>query len=93
MFATEDKTPNLIRFDLDRVMRTDYNMLDLQRTYFVLEDITELEDLAQQDFFERALRLENMPTLAQGVIDASDEIIQLGSDRSLVIPTNTVEAI
>ena len=93
IFATEDKTPNLIRFDLDRVMRTDYNMLDLQRTYFVLEDIRDLEDLAQQDFFERAFRLENMPMLAQGEIDASDEIIQLGSDRSLVIPTNTVEAI
>jgi phenylalanine-4-hydroxylase len=74
-------------------MRTDYNMLDVQRTYFVLEDISELEGLAQQDFFERALRLENMPTLAQGEIDVSDEIIQLGSDRSTAILTHTSEAI
>jgi len=93
MFATADTAPNLIRFDLDRVMRTDYNMLDVQRTYFVLEDISELEGLAQQDFFERALRLENMPTLAQGEIDVSDEIIQLGSDRSTAILTHTSEAI
>jgi phenylalanine-4-hydroxylase len=74
-------------------MRTDYNMLDLQRTYFVLEDISELEGLAQQDFFERALRLENMPTLAQGEIDTSDEIIRLGSDRSTAKPSNTFELI
>jgi phenylalanine-4-hydroxylase len=93
MFATADTVPNLSRFDLDRVMRTDHNMLDVQRTYFVLEDINELAGLAQKDFFERALRLENMPTLAQGEIDASDEIIQLGSCRSLAIPSSAVEAI
>jgi len=80
MFATVDKSPNLIRFDLDRVMRTEYNMLDLQATYFVLNDIDELKNLANVDFFERALCLENMPTLAQGEICSNDELIQLGSD-------------
>lgn len=79
MFATASKEPNLIRFDLDRVMRTEYNMLDLQRTYFVLSAIDELKDLAHVDFFERALSLENMPTLAPGEICPSDKIIQLGS--------------
>ena len=80
MFATADKTPNLIRFDLDRVMRTEYDMLDVQATYFVLNDIDELKNLANVDFFERALSLENMPTLAPGEICPSDELIQLGSD-------------
>ena len=80
MFATADKKPNLIRFDLDRVMRTEYDMLDVQATYFVLNDIDELKNLANVDFFERALSLENMPTLAPGEICPSDELIQLGSD-------------
>jgi phenylalanine-4-hydroxylase len=80
MFATVNKRPNLIRFDLDRVMRTEYNMLDLQATYFVLNDIHELKNLANIDFFERALSLGNMPTLAQGEICPNDELIQLGSD-------------
>jgi phenylalanine-4-hydroxylase len=80
MFATADKRPNLIRFDLDRVMRTEYDMLDVQATYFVLNDIDELKNLANVDFFERALSLENMPTLAPGEICPSDELIQLGSD-------------
>lgn len=79
IYATASKEPTLIRFDLDRVMRTDYNMLELQRTYFVLDDMDDLKALGGEDFFERALRLENMSTLAQGEIDSADEIIQLGS--------------
>ena len=77
MFATQDSSPNLIRFNLDRVMRSQYNMLELQQTYFVLDDLDELQNLANQDFFDRALRLENLPMLAQGVICSSDEVIQL----------------
>ena len=84
MFATEDKTPNLIRFDLDRVMRTEYDMLDLQATYFVLDDMDDLRGLAKQDFFERALSLENMPILAPGELCATDEIIQLGANADHV---------
>jgi|LakMenE18May11ns_1017448.scaffolds.fasta_scaffold9895868_2 phenylalanine-4-hydroxylase len=81
MYATKGLLPNLIRFNLDRVMRTEYNMLDLQQTYFVLDDIEDLKSLAQQDFFELALRLENLPNLAQGEICPSDEIIQLGKNN------------
>jgi phenylalanine-4-hydroxylase len=80
MFATADKRPNLIRFDLDRVMRTEYDMLDVQATYFVLSDIDALKNLANVDFFERALSLENMPTLAPGELCPSDDLIQLGSN-------------
>jgi phenylalanine-4-hydroxylase len=83
MFATNDTSPNLIRFNFDRVMRTQYNMLDLQQTYFVLDDIDDLKSLAQQDFFERDLRLENLPDLAQGEISPGDEIIQLGKNSQL----------
>ena len=79
MHAMQSKSPNLIRFDFDRVMRTEYDMLDLQQTYFVLDDIADLRYLADQDFFERALRLENKATLGLGEICESDEIIQLGT--------------
>lgn len=85
MFATKDTSPNLIRFNLDRVMRTEYNMLDLQRTYFVLDDFNELRNLAQQDFFERALRLENLPILSKEAIFPSDEIIQLGKNNQCTV--------
>ena len=84
MFATQDTAPNLIRFNLDRVMRSQYNMLELQQTYFVLDDIDELQNLAKQDFFERALQLENLPTLAQGEICPSDEVIRFGKSHQQI---------
>ena len=93
MFATADKRPNLIGFDLDRVMRTEYDMLDVQATYFVLNDIDELKSLANVDFFERALSLENMPTLAPGELCPSDELIQLGSNIQQVNSKAIVETI
>ena len=93
MFATADKRPNLIRFDLDRVMRTEYDMLDVQATYFVLNDIDELKNLANVDFFERALSLENMPTLTPGELCPSDDLIQLGSDNQSAKSKILVETI
>lgn len=80
MYSTKSTLPNLIKFDLNRVMRTEYNMLDIQRTYFVLDDINDLRALAELDFFECALRLENETTLLEGEICATDEIIQLGTN-------------
>jgi phenylalanine-4-hydroxylase len=35
-FALEDPSPNRIRFDLKRVMRTDYRIDDFQQNYFVI---------------------------------------------------------
>jgi phenylalanine-4-hydroxylase len=60
-------------------------MLDLQRTYFILDDFNELHNLAQQDFFERALRLENLPILSKEAICPSDEIIQLGKNNQCTV--------
>jgi len=61
------------------------NMLDLQRIYFVLDDFDDLHNLAQQDFFERALRLENLPILSKDAICPSDEIIQLGKNNQRIV--------
>ena len=35
-FSVEDESPNRVRFDLERVMRTRYRIDDFQETYFVL---------------------------------------------------------
>ncbi len=37
VFALEDDSPNRIRFDLERVMRTRYRIDDFQETYFVID--------------------------------------------------------
>ena len=39
------------KFNFDHAMRTEYNMLDLQRTYFVLDDMDELQLFGKARFF------------------------------------------
>ncbi|MET0807185.1 MAG: phenylalanine 4-monooxygenase, partial [Pseudoxanthomonas sp.] len=50
VFAIDDPSPNRVRFDLDRVMRTNYRIDDFQETYFVIRNLEELLELAQIDF-------------------------------------------
>ena len=50
VFALDDASPNRVRFDLTRVMRTRYRIDDLQETYFVISHIDELLSLASIDF-------------------------------------------
>ncbi len=42
IFALDDPSPNRIRFDLERVMRTGYRIDDFQQTYFVIRSYDEL---------------------------------------------------
>ncbi len=42
VFALENASPNRIRFDLERVMATDYRIDDFQQTYFVIDSYDEL---------------------------------------------------
>ena len=45
VFATGARSPNRIHLDVDRVMRTDYVISDLQPTYFVIDSFQELYDM------------------------------------------------
>lgn len=42
VFALEGKSPNRVHLNVDRVMRTDYVISDLQQTYFVIDSIDNL---------------------------------------------------
>ena len=57
-YALEDKTPNRLKFNLERIMRTEYEIDKFQKTYFVIDNYTQLFDDTQQDFgpiYERLL--------------------------------------
>src|SRR3546814_17459220 len=41
-FALDDPSPNRIRFDLERVMRTEYRIDHFQQNYFVIPSFDEL---------------------------------------------------
>jgi phenylalanine-4-hydroxylase len=81
IFALEDPSPNRIRFNLERVMRTRYRIDDFQETYFVLGHLAELLELARIDFAPRYERVKRHPDLEPGEVLASDEVIKRGTGR------------
>ena len=49
-YALENADPNRIEFNLERIMRTEYEIDKFQKTYFVIEDYAQLFNATQQDF-------------------------------------------
>jgi phenylalanine-4-hydroxylase len=50
VFSLESPSPNRVAFDLQRVMRTKYEIDDFQQTYFVIESFDKLLEACYQDF-------------------------------------------
>lgn len=49
-YALENADPNRIEFNLERIMRTEYEIDKFQKSYFVIEDYAQLFNATQQDF-------------------------------------------
>lgn len=79
VFCLDDPSPNRLRFELERVMRTDYRIDDFQETYFVLDSLADLLQLAQVDFAPLYNRLREQPSLAPGDVLAQDHVWHRGS--------------
>ncbi len=76
VFALEDDSPNRIKFDLERVMRSEYRIDDYQQNYFVIDDIQQLLDVTQKtDFAPLYQKLKSLPDIiVANIIDADDLI-------------------
>jgi phenylalanine-4-hydroxylase len=81
LFALDDPSPNRLRFDLERVMRTRYRIDDFQQTYFVLGHLEELLDLARIDFGPIYERVSEQPDLEPDAVLPSDEVVTRGTGR------------
>ncbi|THJ31265.1 phenylalanine 4-monooxygenase [Lampropedia aestuarii] len=79
VFALDDASPNRIRFDLERVMRTQYRIDDFQESYFVIRDLNELLELAQIDFAPLYQRIACQSDLQPGDVLAQDRLFTRGS--------------
>lgn len=77
-FCLESSSPNRIRFDLERVMRTHYRIDDFQESYFVLRDLDELLEFTQIDFAPLYARAGEQPELQPGDVLASDQVFHRG---------------
>jgi phenylalanine-4-hydroxylase len=80
-FALEDAAPNRVGFALERVMRTLYRIDDFQETYFVLDRIEDLLELASIDFAPLYARVASEPPLAPGALLPQDRVLHRGTGR------------
>ena len=81
IFALDDTSPNRVAFDLQRVMRTNYRIDDFQETYFVVNDLDELLDLAKIDYSPIYATVQGQPDYAPGQILDSDTLLVRGTGR------------
>jgi phenylalanine-4-hydroxylase len=87
-FCLESPSPNRLRFDLERVMRTRYRIDDFQETYFVIRDLDELLDFARIDFAPLYNQAARHPELQPGDVLPSDQVFTRG-DGSYHRPTRS----
>jgi phenylalanine-4-hydroxylase len=79
VFSTEATSPNRVRFNLDRVMRTRYRIDDFQETYFVLEHLDDLLALADIDFTPHYERATRGADVEPGELLPDDDVLTRGS--------------
>ena len=80
IFALDDPSPNRIRFDLERVMRTDYRIDDYQQTYFVIRSYDDLiRATVDYDFAPLYQRLADGVNYPPETIRPTDEVITAGT--------------
>jgi len=77
-YSVDSPEPNRVRFDLERVMRTDYKIDAFQETYFVLDSFDELFAATQRDFAPLYAAFRDQPALPAATILPTDRIIQKG---------------
>jgi phenylalanine-4-hydroxylase len=78
-FALDDASPNRIRFDVERVMRTQYRIDGFQETYFVIDGFEDLLNLAKIDFGPVYQRIKGQPEFQPGDILPTEEPITRGT--------------
>ena len=86
VFALDDPSPNRIGFDLERVIRTLIRIDDFQESYFVIDHLDQLLDLARIDFAPVYQRIEGQPDHQPGTVLANDTLVSRGTGRHHTTP-------
>jgi len=82
VFALEGRSPNRIMLNVDRVMRTDYVIDDLQPTYFVIESFSDLYHQTVERDFDRLYRNINPGfTYANSALIDVDDVLNRGTQE------------
>ncbi len=85
VYAVEGQSPNRIFLNVDRVMRTDYVIDDLQPTYFVIESFADLYRQTVERDFDRLYRsLGPGFTYANSAVIDVDNVLHRGTQEYLL---------
>ncbi len=79
LFALEDRSPNRLGFDLERVMRTPYRIDDFQQVYFVIPSIEALLNSAMRDFGGLYARLPELADIPIETVLPNDVALHKGT--------------
>jgi phenylalanine-4-hydroxylase len=79
VFSIDDPSPNRVRFNLERVMRTNYRIDDFQETYFVIRNLEELLELAHIEFAPIYERIAQLAEIEPGQLLPTDTLISRGT--------------
>lgn len=79
VFALDNPSPHRIRFDLERVMRTNYIIDDFQQTYFVIDSFEQLLKDSYQDFDKLYDRLADGREISPSDVRDTDEVLNAGT--------------
>ncbi len=79
IFALEDPSPNRVRFDLTRVMRTNYIIDDFQQTYFVIDSFEDLVAACTEDFGDTYDALRKLDDIEAHELRNGDDVIHSGT--------------
>ncbi len=80
-FCLEDYSPNRIRFNRERVMRTNYIIDDFQKTYFVISDFETLLKDCYEDFTGVYEKLVGLTDLSPSDLIPEDHLIHRGTQK------------
>ena len=77
-YCLESPIPNRLKFDLERIMISDYRIDDVQKTYFVIDSFEQLFKATEPDFTPIYQKLRNKPLIPDGALAPGDDIITRG---------------
>lgn len=87
VFCMDSDSPNRIKFDLQRVMQTDYRIDDFQQTYFVIESFDQLLAESYREFQPIYQALEGAKTHEPPVVRERDVVLNRGTQSYASVST------
>jgi phenylalanine-4-hydroxylase len=78
-YAVESPRPHRIKFDIRRIMQTDYRYFDLQDTYFVIDSYEQLVEQTKADFTPLYNDLHHHPVIDPVNLMIGDRVVTSGT--------------